>query len=121
MPSDYEIDLDKQILLGRVWGVWTMQDVNEFRERAASDPDFSAQMAQLVDLADVTDIDLAVRDMVALGSSTPLGSQARRAYVAPSSAVFGMIRAYQATADEAGTHTRVFRSMKEARAWLGLD
>ena len=49
------------------------------------------------------------------------GSDAPRAYVAPRDAVFGMLRAYQATADETYAHTRVFRSMAEARAWLGLD
>ncbi len=121
MPYDYKIDLDDQVLLGRVWGVWTVQDVKEFRERIAYDPDFSVQMPQLVDLTEVTDVGMGVRDIVDLGADTPLGSQARRAYVAPASHVFGMLRAYQATADKTNTNTRIFRSKQAARAWLGLD
>ena len=120
MPFDYQLDPDNGVLLGRVWGVWTLQDVDEFRERAASDPDFSAETSQLVDLTEVTDIEMSVRDALMLGRSTPLGSHARRAYVAPSDLVFGTLRAYQVTADETHSHTRVFRSLAEAQAWLGL-
>lgn len=107
MPFDYQIHPDRQLLLGRVWGVWTIRDVNEFRERAASDPDFSVGMAELVDLTEVTDVDLTVPDAVALGRDTPLKKEARRAYVAPSPSVFRTLRAYQATADVSGAFTRV--------------
>ncbi len=121
MPFDYRIDQDNQVVLGRIWGVWTTQDVIGFRERARSDPDFPVGMRQLIDLSEVTDVELTVSDVLEFGKDAPFVSGARRAYVAPEPATFGMLRAYQATADEADSYSRVFRSMDEARAWLGLD
>lgn len=120
MAFDYEIDLDTGLLLGRVWGRWTIEDVREFRERVMSDPNFSADLHQLVDLTDVTNIDVEVRQAIDFGKSTPFGTRGLRAYVAPSDSVYGTLNAYLVFADEEGATSRLFRSMDEARAWLGL-
>lgn len=120
MPSSYEIDSDHQVLFGRVWGTWTMSDVIHFREQAAADPAFSLEMPQLVDLTEVDHIELSVREVIVLAMATPLDSKTRRAYVAPSDAVYGTLRAYQANAEGAEECSRVFRTLDEARDWLGL-
>jgi hypothetical protein len=120
MPSSYRIDPEHQVLLGRVWGKWTMRDVIQFREEAAADPAFSTGMPQLVDLTQVVEIELSVREVIQLAMANPLGSHAPRAYVAPNDAVFGTLRAYEANAGGDEAQARVFRTTDEAREWLGL-
>jgi len=55
-----------------------------------------------------------------LARTSPFGPEARRALLASSDEIFGISRAYQAQAPEAG-RVRVFRDIGPALKWLGID
>ena len=76
-------------------------------------------MSQLIDLTDVTDIDVTVREALSLGVNAPPEMSGQRAIVAATSAIYGIARAYQAIAEEAHDHIRVFESMDEAPSLAG--
>jgi hypothetical protein len=123
MPCDYEIDLQRRVVQCRGWGAVTHRDITETRLKFTHDPAFSREFFQLYDLREVSRIDIAANQIRDLASYSPFGRQARRAIVAPHSAVYGLARMF-ATQREAGggrEQIRVFRSLAEASEWLGLE
>jgi hypothetical protein len=121
MPFTYRIDTEDQVVYGRIWGEWSFEDVREFRKRAVADPDYQVGIRQFFDFTEATGFEMTVKEMLRMGSSVPKEMSGRRAYVVPDPANFGMLRAYQVTADKDDNSLQVCRSMDEARAWLGLD
>jgi hypothetical protein len=84
-------------------------------------PDFRPDFCQLVDLSQVSRLDLYFADMNTIHRAhDPFSNEGRRAVIAPGSgATFGLARMYQSIVDSA--HFEVFQSSLDAIAWLGLD
>jgi hypothetical protein len=82
------------------------------------DPRFARDFRQLVDLRDVTSVQITascIREMVRLN---PYGAGARRAVVVTNDVVFGMARMYQILSDESPDELQIFRKMDDALQWL---
>jgi len=123
MPIDYRIDSTLGAVFTVATGVLTDQDLLQHKRRLLEDPRFHAGLAELSDVRNIDRLDVtpdgirrfAQQDAAAAG----LGDY-RLAIVASEPVVFGMARMYQAHTADALSNVMVFRTVSEARAWLGL-
>lgn len=97
----------------------------ETAAKLASDGAVPPGHRELVDLSRLEQTDVtpgALRRVARIYADTdqrPEDSQV--AIVAPGDLFFGLSRMYEAYRDGSGLRMRIFRSLDEARAWLGLD
>ena len=123
MPCEYEIDLERRLVRCYAWGVLTHSEATALRERFSSDPAFNPHLFQMYDFREVTALSMTADQIRELASHSPFAPGARRAAIAPQHAVYGAARMF-ATEHEASvgeSDIRIFRSLKEAEAWLGLE
>jgi hypothetical protein len=87
-----------------------------------SDPDFDPSFSQLGDLSAVTGIDITADEVRIVAETSMFSLTARRALVGDSPEVYGLARMFSILRDFRGDREiRVFRSRKEALAWLLLE
>jgi hypothetical protein len=119
MPASYTIDKEKKLVLLRMWGICTVNDVLWFREAIKTDPDFDPDFAELVDLTGVIKATLAPGEVRSLAGMVPFSTAARRALLSEDPLLFGLSRIYETLRSLRGDqHVRVFRKRDEAMAWL---
>jgi hypothetical protein len=125
MPIDYRVDRALHTVFATVTGALTDDELLDFAQKTANDPEFRSGLHELVDVRAAQVQQLTSRGLrraaeifSAFDSSRP--SPARIAFVAEADVVFGMSRMYQAFRSDSPAEIGVFRDMGEARAWLGL-
>jgi len=93
--------------------------VAELRTDVAVAPDFST----LVDLTDVSSVDVITGEMVRNLAAVPHKTAARCAFVAPNPAVFGLARMFVSYREARGSAERVgvFRTLQDAEKWLEIE
>jgi len=121
VPATYRIDRERRIILSTASGVLTDHDIREHQQQLRSDPDFDASFDQLWDHRDVTDFQITTATLRDLATARSFKPGSRRAVVTPSDLGFGLARMFQTLHEEAPEDLRVFRTIEEARSWLGLD
>ncbi len=121
MPLSYTIDVRGHIVYGRGWAEVTEADIVNIRERLTTDSQFSPTFMQLLDLSEVTSLGIRWANVRSLVSEDPFDASARRAIVAPATAVYGSTRMYELYAEESMPNISVFRTAEEAGRWLGLE
>ena len=120
MPCAYTINLARSLVLSRGWGVVMDRELLAHVRSLIADPRFARNFHQLIDLRDVTDVQITascIREMVRLN---PFGAGARRAVVVTNDVVFGMARMYQILSDESPDELQIFRKMDDALQWLWI-
>lgn len=120
MPADYVIDLIHQAVFSRGWGRLSDQDLVDYQSRLNADPDFEPGFSQLVDLSGVEHLDISAEGVRTIAVEDRWAPEARRAFVAPVDAVFGMVRMHEGLIGRDSPNIRIFRELAEARAWLAL-
>jgi hypothetical protein len=119
MPQSYRIDRKNRIVLSKAWGVCTAFDVQRFREQVLRDDDFDPDFCQLVDLSQVTELDVTANDIRILAEMSPFSPVSRRALVARTPLVFGFLRMFETLRGLRGEkYIRVFHNRNDALAWL---
>ncbi len=120
MPSTFSIDTEQRVILAEASGLLTIDDLISAQRRMQEDPDYDNAFRFLLDLRDVTEVQISSEELRLLADKSSFDSTAKRAYVVPSELVFGMARVYSAftTADPGAL--QIFRDMDEARSWLGI-
>ncbi len=119
MPSSYEIDKQRRLVVTTAWGACTADDVLRFRKQLLNDPDFDPSFSQLADFTGITKIDVTPDEIRMLASVSPFSPQSRRSLVAGDQTVFGIARMFSILRSLRGEHhLRVFRSLSEALDWL---
>jgi hypothetical protein len=124
MPVSYEFDEARATIHTRCTGAVTLAEVlGHFRE-LARDPDCPGRLDVLLDLGRLESLPSSnqlrsvsqevadLRTRVAFG----LG-----AIVAPTDALFGMMRMFEVFASAYFKDVHVFRSLDEAQAWLSIE
>lgn len=120
MAMSYRIDQARGLVLTRIWGNFTNDDLRDGMSHLMADPRFDHQYRSLVDMREVSEISVDAR-VVSQTARTPLfAPDARRAIVAPTDHAFGIARMYAAYAEHDGCTVQVFRHFAEAEEWLGL-
>ena len=118
MPATYSIDTHRKIVLSRIWGVATEDEIHDHGERLRNDPEFRPDFRQLIDMRELTEI-LVGSEMVRDAARNQFFSPGvKRAFVANSDVAFGMARMYAIASEHAGQTIEVFREMHAAEAWL---
>ena len=121
MPASYVIDPTRRLVITRVWGAATEEEVFDHGQRLRSDPQFDPSYRQLADMSEVTEVRVSSRSVETLSRGQLFNPGTRRAFVASNDAVFGMLRKYELHAESTGQIVRVFRDRKAAEDWLGLS
>jgi hypothetical protein len=121
MPVTYEIDKSRGIIRTRCVGDVVFEDIVEHFRTLVNDPDCPDRLDVVLDLSGQTTLpdsgklrgvthEIAkIRDRVRFDAC---------AIVAPSDALFGLLRMFEVFAQEQFRATRVFRASGEAEAWL---
>lgn|GEM_PF-636591 len=115
MPFSYSIDRKARVVATVFSGKLTDSDVGELIEQLRKDPAYDPNFDELIDCSAVTENQVSQKT---LGSEQPFSISARRAVVAPSNVNYGVSRMFQTL--QANPHIEVFRTIEQARAWLGL-
>jgi hypothetical protein len=121
VPASYRIDTDAGVVFTTLEGVVPLAELRDLQRALAADPLLNSSMKSLIDLTNVTDLQLSGIDVRNLAGSGAFSLTAQRAIVASTDAAFGMGRMYEILSEGRSDRTGVFRTMAEARAWLGLS
>lgn len=122
MPCDYVIDLEQRLVRATIAGIVTGADLRALRDRLAADPSFSPDLSGLIDLTDARADALTSVDIQQMARMAVFGKGARRAFVSPNPAMFGLARMFEVYREmrDGPERTATFRTVAEAEAWLGL-
>ena len=128
MPIEFRIDHERRVIIAKGKGAFTGEDMLRYQQEAWSQPGV-AGYNELVDMTDVTEIvDPSmddIRRIVQLSASMdPPDGNARFAIAAPNRLMFGLGRMYEAyrELDPKSTKVvRVFKTVREALDFLGLE
>jgi hypothetical protein len=119
---DYRIDRARRCVLSTGSGELSYKDGLGHMDRLSADPDFDPTFSQLIDFAGFTKVTLSHDEIYDLASRHVFAPDARRAFVTTTMEQFGLARMFQSYRSVKGeTGIRVFMSMEEAIAWLGLN
>ena len=121
MSASYRIDRSLETIFTSLEGVLTDGDLLGHMQELESDPDFDPAFAQLIDCRGVTEVALESETIRTIARPSVYEPGAKRAIVATREAVYGLARMYERLRGGERDEVRVFRGIKEARRWLGLD
>jgi hypothetical protein len=121
LPASYTIDSDRKLVVTRIWGAATEDDIYDHGQRLRNDPQFRPDFRQLVDMTELTEIRVGSGVIRDASRNQFFSPGVRRAVVANSEAAFGMARMYAIASEETGQTIQVFRDMSAAEAWLNLE
>jgi len=118
MPAFFEIEKHHRLVITSASGVVTMAEALAHNQNLRKHPDFDPSFSQLIDLSDVTKIELNREDILTLAQDPILSDNSRRAILATGDLTFGLARMFEMFRESKGKETiRVFRNRDEARAW----
>jgi hypothetical protein len=120
VPGSYLIDPDRRLILSRGWGIVTEGDLLAHARALKIDPGFVTSFRQIVDLRDVTDLEIDASGIRQIAIESPFGAGACRAIVVRSEVNYGMARMFQMLRAEAADNIQIFRDLSPALSWLGL-
>ena len=121
MPVTYKIDKAAGIIRTKCTGPVTIEEVIEHFHVLERDPECPSRLDVLLDLSEETSVPTSgnlrdvtreirrIRDTVEFGNC---------AIVACTDVVYGMLRMFQVFAEEYFRESYVFRTVREAEAWL---
>jgi len=128
MPIEHEVDHERCRVVARGRGILTDQDVFEYQRGVWSRPEV-AGYDELVDMSGIEGIDLPsierVRELAQLSAAMDKDAPpSRLAIVAPKDYAFALGRLYEAYRgldQRSRKHVSVFRTIKDALAWLDTE
>ena len=119
MPITYVIDGTSRIVVTTCVGAITFEEMRDVATEMRDDPEFKSNFGQLIDLTQVSQLNLTFRELTTFKESfDPFSNESQRAVVALADAAYGIGRMYGGILDRPSF--AVFRTMNEARQWLKL-
>ena len=118
MPVSYRIDSALGVVFTKGEGRVTDEEALAYQDQVCQDAAFDPAFNQILDLADVTEFAVSSETIRTLARRTPLLPSARRAVVAKSDLVYGMVRMFLSYSDVGPEQGQIFASVAEARRWL---
>ena len=121
MPISYQIDAEKNLIRTKAVGQLTLQEVvNHFRTLAEDaqrpeGPDVFLDLSEVTSVPGIQQLSIVVGEMKKIGVKLRFGACA---ILVSRDALFGMMRMFEAHAEEFFRETRTFRDATEALAWL---
>jgi hypothetical protein len=121
MPISYAIDPKQRLVTTRLWGLVTDDDVRDHNQRLRTDPAFDPSYRQLADMTEFSESRVTTNVINESSTDQFFNPGTRRAFVAATEANFGLSRKFAQQAEAVGQTIQVFRDMRSAKEWLGLD
>ena len=122
VPYHLAIDRRRRLVTIRYWGTVTMVDFDLVRVALGHDPYFDPSFHVVTDLRDADMFGLSLSDIHSVATQSLLRPTARRAIIVDTADQLGLAHIYETQRELAGSEsTRVFKSLEEAAAWLGID
>ena len=119
LPFTYQIDVERRLVISIASGVVTADEILNHQGQLMSDPQFSPEFWQLVDLTQATRTDIHAQDVRALAAKAVFAPGSRRAIVASGPVAFGLARMFELMRDTRGERgIQVFNDREEALRWL---
>ena len=118
MPLSYTIDRDLRVVVERGSGVLSEEDLYSSRERMQADPAFNPRFAELVDLTEVTDIQVSVPVMARFARTASFAPGVRRAIVGASEKQYDVAQMLATFSEPHHQIVHVFRDRAIAEVWL---
>lgn len=103
-----------------IWGEVSLADILSTLEAGLRDPDVDPGFGEIVDLTEVTKMDLSSDDVHAIAEKSAFSLCSRRAFVVPKNdVVFGLVRMYEILRELQGeTRIGIFRTLDQALNWV---
>lgn len=120
VPASYSIDPDHRMVISRLWGTVTNDEVHQHNRRLRCDRLFDPTYRQLADMSDVTLNMVTSSNVQETARDQYFVPGTRRALVVSDDTTYGLCRMYATYAESLGQIVNVFRDRKSAEAWLGL-
>jgi len=121
VPITYQIDVPKNLIRTTAVGQLTLQEVLDHFRALQKDagrperPDVFLDLSEVESAPDARQLSIVVGEMKRIGAKLRFGACA---ILASRDALFGMMRMFEALAEEFFRETRTFREPTEAVAWL---
>ncbi len=120
MATSYRIDKEAGVVYSSASGIATDEEFLSHQRLLSRDPDFRPHFRQLLDGREITELRVTPAGIRALIAGNPWGKGAKRALVAADDTAFGLARMFELGRPNPQDEFRVFRTIAEAREWLGL-
>jgi hypothetical protein len=120
VPVSYAIDPKQKLVVTRLWGVVTDDEVLDHNRRLRADPAFDPGYRQLVHMTAITESRVTTNLINETSADQFFNPGTRRAFVATGDSIFGMARKYALQAEAIGQTIEVFRDLRKAEEWLEL-
>jgi hypothetical protein len=115
MPTFFNIDKERKLVLSTGSGVVTMADAMAHQAGLLNDPDFDPSFSQLLDLTQVESFHVTIGDVRKLAQAKVFSPDSRRAILVNNDYAFGAARVFESLRGMSGEKgIRVFRDLDEA-------
>ncbi|HEV2096250.1 MAG TPA: hypothetical protein VGQ82_07075 [Chthoniobacterales bacterium] len=121
MPASHRIGSLRRTIFSRGWGVLVDGDLITHRRHVATDPSFDPAYDHVWDFLDLASARLSTELLERLAAVPLSHSAARRALVAASGEALKLAQLFTSYSVQAARPVRIFQTLEEARAWLGLS
>ena len=118
MPAQYTIDPTRRLVMTSISPPLTSLELIQCCRSLAADGHFSPNFNQLYEVHEGALLSMGYNDASAVKELDPFSESSLRAFVVHTEHDFGIARMYEQVR---GGNIRVFRSMGEARQFLGLN
>src|SRR5687767_7971101 len=118
MSFSYWIDPDAGLVVAKLEGVVTVDELVSLQEQLRANRSFVPTFKMLADASAVSELRLDSAKIRRLADNSPFTSGARRALIATPGAVFGLCRMFEMISAKSGIPTQVFLDGTEAFNWL---
>jgi FlaA1/EpsC-like NDP-sugar epimerase len=125
MTIEYDIIIDKKLVLAKGSGVITAIDVISHLDVLAADNRYKAPMKKLVDYRTIDSIRISMKEAYSIAQKkiklSGRFTGERCAFVSPGGGSFGSSLVHQMLVDGVGFNTAVFKHMEDALKWLNVE
>jgi hypothetical protein len=121
LSAQYRVDSERRVIFSSASGVITDEDLRKHQTELRADPAFDRSFDQLWDFTAVDEVEVSPDALRRLARARSYSATAKRAVVTPDDLGFGLGRMFQMLHDEAPEEVQIFRTLADARRWLGLD
>jgi len=121
MPYSYVIDVEREVVFSRIWGTLTDDDVVDHATALKADPRFDAEFNQIIDMRELSDLQVTSPGIRRVAHLVPFRPDARRAFVVGTGQAEALSRILFAYTDAGIDQYTLFRELPPAMEWVGLD
>ncbi len=121
MPWEFYFDKKIHTLFWKGWGSFTNQDLADCQDYVQSHTDYDATMDQLIDVSDISPLQLTPVGFWRVIRKRKDKSGNRMAIISPNNLGFGLGRMFEMMQEGSPFKVRVFRQRTGALDWLGLS